>query len=214
MSQTPPDALLFVTPGCPHCPVVLQGLTDLVKEGIIGRLEVINAAARPDLAADYGVRTAPWTRLGPFELEGARAATELRHWAAAVNTPEGVADYAEEMLKNGRLASVEALFARQPELLPHLLPLLRNPELEIQIRLGVGAILEGFAGSAALQQLIPQLGHLSADPDRRIRSDACHYLGLSGSTDAVPFLRPRLDDEHAEVREIAADALEALGITP
>ena len=212
MPQTPPDALLFVTPGCPYCPAVLQGLGDLVKEGVIGRLEVINAAARPDLAAQHGVRTAPWTRIGPFQLEGARAASELRRWAEAVNSPEGVADYVAENLRDGGLASVEALFSHRPDLLPHLLPLLGNPGLEIQIRLGIGAILEGLAGSDALQQLVPQLGHLSADSDHRIRSDACHYLGLSGSPEAAAFLRPRLDDEQAEVREIATDALEALGI--
>ena len=44
-----PDALLFITPGCPHCPGVLQGLSEMVKQGTIGKLTVINAASHPEL---------------------------------------------------------------------------------------------------------------------------------------------------------------------
>lgn len=213
MPQTPPDALLFIAPGCPRCPLVLQGLSELVKEGVIGRLEVVNVAAHPELAAQRGVRTAPWTLLGPFELEGAHAPSELRRWAEAVDEPGGAAEYVTEVLRGGQLGKAEALFARRPDLLPQLLPLVGEPELEIQVRLGVGAILEGLAGSSALQQLVPELGRLSAAPDHRVRIDACHYLGLSGSAAAADFLRPRLDDPEAEVREVAADSLAALGVT-
>ncbi len=214
MTPTAPDALLFIASGCPQCPVVLQGLSELVKEGIIGRLEVVNVAAHPELAARQGVRAAPWTLLGPFELEGVHAPAELRRWAEAASEPDGVTDYVEEMLRGGRLAKVEALFARRPELLSAVLPLMENPELEIQVRLGVGAVLEGLAGSAALQRLVPELGRLSAVADHRVRTDACHYLGLSGSTVAADFLRPRLDDPDAEVREVAAESLAAPGVTP
>lgn len=212
MPQTPPDALLFITSGCPHCPVVLQGLFELVKEGIIGRLEVINATVHPELAAQYGVRAAPWTLLGPFELEGVRAPSELRRWTGEAHNPAGITAYMQEMLKGGQLAKVETLIARQPQLLPRLLPLLEDPELELQVRLGVGAILEGLAGSAALQRLVPELGRLSAAADHRVRIDACHYLGLSGNPAAAAYLRLRLDDGDVEVREVAAEALAALGI--
>ena len=65
-----PDALLLLAPGCPHCPAVLEGLSGLLKEGVIGRLEAVNAAIHPERAAELGVRTVPWARIGPFELEG------------------------------------------------------------------------------------------------------------------------------------------------
>ena len=45
-----PDAELLIAPGCVHCPVVLSGLAELVKKGVIGHLEVFNIAARPDAA--------------------------------------------------------------------------------------------------------------------------------------------------------------------
>ena len=51
------DATLYVAPGCPHCPTVLNGLSELVKTGRIGQLTVINIASRPELAAEHGVRS-------------------------------------------------------------------------------------------------------------------------------------------------------------
>jgi hypothetical protein len=211
MPPTPPDALLFIAPGCPHCPVVLQGLGELVKQGAIGRLEVINVAAHPELAAQHGVRSAPWTRIGAFELEGAQTPQELRRWAELAGSADGISVYLEQLLRDGQLAHAEQQLARHPDWLEQLLPLLTKPDLPMQVRIGVGALFEGLAGSAELQALIPALGELSRADDHSLRADACHYLGLSGGAEAVPFLRARLEDENVEVREIAGESLEMLG---
>lgn len=210
MSTTPPDALLLIAPGCPHCPVVLQALGDMVKQGAIGRLEVINVAAHPEAAAQHGVRAAPWTRLGPFELEGAQTPQELRRWTELAGSPAGITRYLEQLLRDGQLARAEQQLTRHPDWLAHLLPLLTQADTPMQVRVGVGALIEGQAGSAELQALVPALGELSHAADHSVRADACHYLGLSGNAEAVPFLRARLEDESGEVREIAAESLEAL----
>jgi hypothetical protein len=212
MPPTPPDALLFIAPGCPHCPVVLQGLGELVKQGAIGRLEVINVAAHPELAAQHGVRSAPWTRVGAFELEGAQTPQELRRWAELAGSADGISVYLEQLLRDGQLAHAEQQLARHPDWLQHLLPLLTQADTPMQVRVGVGALIEAHAGTAELQALIPALGELSRTADHSVRADACHYLGLSGGAEAVPFLRARLEDENGEVREIAGEALEMLGM--
>jgi glutaredoxin len=79
MSATPPDVLLFVAPGCPHCASVLQGLNLLAGQKLIGKLTVIDVAEHPGQAAEYGVRSAPWLRLGPFTLTGAHSPAELSY---------------------------------------------------------------------------------------------------------------------------------------
>lgn len=207
---TPPDALLFIAPGCPHCPAVLQGLADLIKEGVIGRLEVINVATHPEQARQLGVRTAPWARIGTIELEGAQTPAELRRWAQLASNDGGTAAYVAELLRNGQLARAETWLAARPEQLAGLLPLLSDTEIPIQVRLGLGALFEGHAGSEALQALVPALGELSRHADHRVRADACHYLGLSADAGAIPHLQKRLGDDHPEVREIAAEALESI----
>ena len=42
-----PDALLLISTHCPHCPAMLTALADLVKQGTVGRLEVVNLEQRP-----------------------------------------------------------------------------------------------------------------------------------------------------------------------
>lgn len=210
MRSNPPDALLLLAPACPHCPGVLEALARLVKDGRIGALEVVNVAVRPERARQLGVRSAPWTRIGELELEGARSFEELARWAALAGSDEGLRAYVSEHLKAGRLTQLESLVTRHPHWLPALLPLVADPQTELHVRIGLSALIEGLSGSEALRALVPALGALSTDGDHRVRSDACHYLALSGDPGAEPFLRARLQDEAPEVREIARDGLDAL----
>ena len=67
-----------------------------------------------------------------------------------------------------------------------------------------------FLHTETLQALVPRLGELSAHADARVRADASHYLGLSGTAAARDWLEARLHDDDADVREIAAESLAAL----
>ena len=72
----PPSALILISPGCPHCAQALKGLEELVKEGALARLEIVNIAVDPEPATSRGVRSVPWTQIGPFVLEGAQSPIE------------------------------------------------------------------------------------------------------------------------------------------
>jgi hypothetical protein len=202
-----PDALLFVSSLCPHCAAVLAGMSDLVKRGVVGRLEVVNSEQHPEEAAGQGVRSVPWLRIGPFALTGVRTAGELETWAGRVSSPEGFAEAFHDLLNTGDLAQVLALVADEPFRLAALLAIVGNPEASINVRLGAGVVFEEYAGTPALQALIPALGALSAHADARVRADACHTLGLCRDSAARLWLEARLADADADVREIAADGL-------
>ncbi|HEY0666180.1 MAG TPA: HEAT repeat domain-containing protein [Gallionella sp.] len=206
----PPDALLFTAPGCPHCAAVLQGLNELASQGEIGKLTVVDAAQHPEQAAEYGVRTVPWLRLGPFTLTGAHSLAELRQWAEWASGEEGTVHYVEHMLKKGGYQHAAAFIEADTHRLKPLLAIVSNPEANLEVRLGVSALLEAHAGTT-LQQLLPQLAELSRHADHRVRADACHLLGLTGSPAARHLIEARLNDTHEEVREIAAEALQELG---
>jgi len=208
--MTSPDALLFLTPSCPHCPAVLQVLTDLVKAGSLGRLEIVNLAVLPEAGNALGIRSVPWVRIGPFELTGLRSRDELAQWAVRAADPAALVEYFHDLLKDGGLTQVLDRLARGPELLGHLLPILADPEAGINARLGASAAFESFAATPALAALVPQLGALASHGDARVRADACHILGLSADASARPFLTMCLDDVSAEVREIAAESLEEI----
>lgn len=206
----PPDALLYIANGCPHCPTVLQGLSELVKSGAIGRLEVVNITRHPEAAQRAGVRAVPWLRLGPFILTGLRAPAELARWAQRADSREGMVEYLGELLTEGNLAEVRATLARAPQTAAALVRLLGDPEAELQVRLGVAAVIEDLQGSATLAGLVDDLGALTRHADARIRLDAAHALGLSRAPAARAWLETLREDSDADVREEAAESLAAL----
>lgn len=210
-AATLPDALLFTAPGCPHCVTVLQGLNDLVKQGLVGKLTVVDVAEYPEQAAEQGVRAAPWLRLGPFTLTGAHSTAELRLWAGWANGEEGTAHYVEHLLTQGGYSQAAAFIDADTNRLKPLLAIVANPGAKLEVRLGTSALLEAHANTPELQILLPQLAELTRHADHRVRADACHLLGLTGSADARTPVEICLKDTHEEVREIAAEAMEALG---
>jgi hypothetical protein len=132
---------------------------------------------------------------------------ELKLRVRAAAGSGGVAEYFHILLMEGSLKTVLEIVQNRPDLLAQLLPIIANPEASMNVRFGASAAFERFAGTPALGALVAPLGELAAHADARVRADACHYLGLSGSVDARKYLEPRLVDESAEVREIAADSL-------
>lgn len=113
-------------------------------------------------------------------------------------------------LLEGQLKNVLAIVDKHPKALADLLPVIANPAANLNVRFGASAVMERFAGTAALQALVPALGLLAGHGDARVRADACHLLGLSGAENAIKYLDARRDDADAEVREIVAESLENL----
>ncbi len=203
----PPDALLFLSGHCPHCPAVLAGLAELLKAGLLARLEAVNLEADPRRAEALGVRSVPWLRLGPFELPGAHSPGELETWARRAVDAAGMADACHDLLKAGDAAQVRRLVAEIPTRLADLLPILANPEASLNVRLGAGMVFEEYAGAPALRDLTPRLRDLARSGDARVRADAAHVLGLGRDPAARPCLEALCLDPDPEVREIAQESL-------
>jgi len=206
----PPEALLILGTHCPHCPAVLQALSSMVKAGELGRLEVVNLEQQPEVAQTLGVRSVPWTRLGPFELQGLRTLEELQAWALKSGSVEGMADYLSELIKEGQVKRVQTLARENESALDAVFHILGDADAEINIRLGIDVVLEDLQGSELLRQRVDELGALSTHESAAVRADACHYLALTGSKDAQPYLRTGLKDTDKEVQEIAQEGLETL----
>jgi len=205
-----PDAELMIASGCVHCPVVLAGLTELVKAGKIGRLEVVNIAQHPEFAEERGVRGVPWIRIGPFELTGEHGQAELAGFVTRAGSVTGMMEYLREGLETGGLDRVIRACRRSPELLPPLLRLADDLETPFAVRIGVGAVLEELAPEGMLSGLVEEITILAASEHSQVRADAAHFLGLSGSADARAPLERLSEDDDPEVREIAAESLKVL----
>ncbi len=208
-----PDAELLLATHCAHCSIVLEGLSQLLKEGLIGQLAITNIVPRPERAQELNVRSVPWTRLGPFILEGQHSLSELRKWAQRANSIEGMSEYIAEELKQGNLNKLIRILNSAPQQLRAVILLLEDENTEMQVRIGIDAILESIENKADLARLIPEFNHLASHNNPRIRTDVGYYLALTDSPEAIPVLKKLLEDELEEIREIAREGLERLAET-
>ncbi len=201
---------MLLTSQCPHCKQVLDNLVTLVKDGTISQLEIINIEQQPDLATDLNVRSVPWLRLGRIELSGARTLSELREWAAKANSTEGMVLHLNELLTTGQMALAVEWVKKEPDYMDAIMIILAEPEAKINVRVGIGVIMEALQGSEVINDYVVQLGELTLHKAAPVRADAAYYLALTQNTDALPYLKALLSDESAEVKEIAEDGLNEL----
>jgi hypothetical protein len=207
-----PDAELLIATGCTHCPIALSALSDLLKKGRIGHLEVTNIAVRPEVAEARGARSVPWVRIGPFELTGAHTPSELASWVERAGSDTGWQDYLSDKLAAGELETAIAASRRDRAAREALLVLAADLDTPFAVRIGVGAIFEDLGPEGLLADLIqPIVDTLVGSEHAQVRADAAHFLGLSGSEQAREPLRRLREDADAEVREIAQDSLRLLG---
>ena len=204
-----PEAILFTSPACPHCPALKKILQGLHDSGQLSQLQLHDVNHSAELAQQLGVRSIPWFRIGELEFQGLHSAGELQYWAAHANDAQGILRYISQALEAGQLSSIEKMIHRHPPWLQIAIQLLADMQAPLSARIGLGAILESLQDDPILETVLPQLVAMSQHSDFRVRSDACHYLGLFNNTSAREALQTRLTDEHAEVREIARESLEA-----
>ena len=157
MTRQPPDALLLMGTHCPWCPKVLASLQELLADGTIASLKTAIIEEQPEVAAELGVRSVPWVRIGPFELEGMRSTAELREWAKKAGAEQGILDWLDELLSSGQIKNVEQRLEAEPGTLATLIALFARSETGINTRIGISAIIEDLEGSTLLQQQFDRL---------------------------------------------------------
>ena len=205
-----PTVMMLMGQHCTFCGPMMQILIDLMKSGQIGELRIFNIEKQPEIAKRLGVRSVPWLQIGPFELVGGRSKQEIMEWLQRASSFDGVSDYFEEVLSEGNIKFARRLIESYPQALENIVELMADPEAKINVRLGVGVIIEESAESDMFKPVIPRLLAYLSDDDARVRGDACHYLSLTRDKTYIPHIEKLLQDESHEVREIAQESLDEL----
>ena len=208
--STSRSAILFISSTCPHCSAVLQALTTLLKNGSLAHLNIFNIELNPEAASHYGVRAIPWVQIGPYELTGLRSQNELLQWIERVDDPAAMAEYFAEQIIQAEMHKVLTTIENNPPLFNALLRLMGEDTTSLSVRIGIGALMEDLAHGDIINQHLDALGSYTSHAQSVVRNDACHYLGLSHNSAAEKFIRPLLNDSDAEVREVAAEALQEI----
>ncbi|MDH5648287.1 MAG: thioredoxin family protein [Gammaproteobacteria bacterium] len=205
-----PNATLLVAPNCLYCHSMTTILETLQKKGLLGELRIIDVSHNPEEAETRGVRGVPWTQIGVFEFQGLHTEKELAQWIKKAGSNTGLGDYIDYLLTNGQLSLVSRLVARNPTWLESVILLLDRPDLGLNTRIGISAVIESLQGSRELVAVVDRLGILTKSSDSQKRADACYYLGLSRDSGAIVYIEPLLKDDNTEVREIARESLDLL----
>jgi len=213
MSNTDTSAVhatLLVTPSCPHCPAMKQILTALSQQEKLASLEIVDISVDLERAVKLGVRSVPWLQLNALELQGVHTEEEILFWLKQATLKEGRQVLFDSLLEVGQLSQVELMLRRQPEGLSDLLVLFADQERLINVRIGAAAVLETLQGSGLLEKSVEEIGRYTHNTQPSTRIDACHVLSFTHHPSAVLFLKSALNDEDAEVREVARESLEEL----
>lgn len=205
-----PVVLMLVSTHCPHCHALEKLLRERMDKGLLGKLDVINIEHSPDVARQHGVRSVPWLQIGDFIFNGSMTPAELDQWVTHVKAGTGQSDYIAYLLENGKLTKAIEWVEQGNTTLNSVIPLLEDIETKMNVRVGIGAILEHFEDTRAIREIIPDLIGLMQNENSSIRTDACHYLSLTHSMDIIESLKKMLDDEDSQVREVARESIEAL----
>lgn len=205
-----PTALLLVSTHCPHCHALQKLLQERYTSSKLSSLKVINIEQDPDAAQRYGVRSVPWLRLDGMQFDTAMTPAELDDWIERAANKQAATYYIEYLLLNGKLNQAINWLENGQYGLDAVLPLLSRDNVKINVRIGIGALMEHFAGTSALVQIIDQLSVLAENEDASLRADACHYLALTHSRQVLPVIEKMISDPDEQVREIARDSLDDL----
>lgn len=206
----PPSALLFISSDCPHCPSVLQSLTELIKEARLSSIEIINISQAPQRAEALNIRSVPWLKIENFELIGLKSKTEILQWIDKAAHPQDMEQYFEELMTSNRMPEVVQLIEGKPEQIQSLLNIMANETSSLSARLGVAVIFEELAGKQILISNIDLMGQYIDHPSHRVRNDLAYYLGLTQHSDAIQYLSVLSQDTDKEVVDAAEEALQEI----
>jgi glutaredoxin len=203
-------ALLLTSTHCPHCHIMHRLLQERIQDGRLARLEVINVEESPEIAQTYAVRSVPWLQLNGFAFDGVLTAAELDRWIENTAAANANTVYLEYLLLNGKLSNAIACLERGEASLGDLLPLIVKQDVKINVRIGIGAVLENFEGSSTIRVVMQELVAMTGHQSPTVRADVCHYLMLTHAQDAIVTIEKMLADDDAQVREIARESLAEL----
>lgn len=213
-TPTLPTAELLIATGCAYCPNVLSELSNQLKSGKLSQLKITNIAVDNERAAQLNVRSVPWFKLESSSVSmifpGNYTAKEISQWVSVATTKEGMADYIDELLAAGNLATVLQAIKMNPATFSSIIDMLEDEETSMETRIGLDALLENFTGTETLQAYSSRLKKMATEDNVRLQIDALHYLALTGDNANRSVIEQKTQDKDDQIKEAAVEALETL----
>ena len=212
--SSPISVELFVATGCSYCPLVLNELTEQLKEGSIAELKIINIAVDNTRSDELNIRSVPWFSLSNNSsfmiFSGNYSPKEIKNGIKVAQNADGMKDYIEESLSKGELMTVAQAINIQPSVLSSVIAMLGDEETSMDIRIGLDALIEQFSGTKILQDYTNELKKIATSNITRLQIDALHYIALTGDVENKMFLQEQVENTNPQIKEAALEAIETL----
>jgi len=187
-------------------------LASYLDTGQISALDIINIEQQALPDAFNFIRSVPVMVMADLPFVGNYSHDEINDWLRLVGH-HFTENYLQKNLIDGNLHFLISLLSRRTDLLASIIPLLKNDETGMQVRIGITAIVESFTKTAALHELVPAFKQLTTHHNINTATDALYYLSLAYDSDSKDktlhdFISRFLQHENAECRSIAEDFLD------
>ncbi len=203
--------MILIADSCTYCPHVVESVLAMAVHQPLITATVVDAIRFGELAERFKVKSVPTTIINDNRtILGQVSISQLLDHLLNSQEPESLTADLDSMIQSGRAEDAAALLCRSKK--PRaILPLYVSKEFSK--RIGALVTLEEALAinprilDPALDDLIDLLSH----EDVGLRGDTAGLLGKIGNPAAIPALKRTLEDSDPDVREAAAEALEALG---
>jgi hypothetical protein len=200
---------LYISPHCPHCPLVARQMLHLAGACSHIRLSIIDAELFSENALQDQVRAVPTLILDDqFRWTGPVDTAEILKMAIDRDPARLSADSLRQLIEAGQAPRVANMMIERNQLFPALIELL--VEEKWSIRLGAMVTVEYLAAETGplAHQLVEPLWERFEEIGTQAQGDVAYIFGLIHSDGAVHHLRQivaatKTDD----VREAALEAL-------
>jgi alkyl hydroperoxide reductase subunit AhpF len=203
--------MILIADTCTYCPHVVESVLAMAVHQPLITATIVDAIQFGDLAERFKVKSVPTTIINDNRtVVGQVGINQLVDHLLNSQGPESLIADLDSMIQSGRAEDAAAVLCENNK--PRaILPLYVSKEFSRRIGALV-AIEEALAiNPRILDPVLDDLIDLLSHEDVGLRGDTAELLGKTGNRAAIPALKKTLDDPDPDVREAAAEALEALG---
>jgi thiol-disulfide isomerase/thioredoxin len=210
--QVPAELMLFIAPGCPHCPQTVERLLPLPPMNRQVRLAIIDGTLFPETAQRYQIRSAPTLILDDqFRWTGSVPLNELIAMMADRDPAQLGAACLETLLKEGNASKLTDMMLSAKKMIPAFLDMLVHEQMFV--RLGAMVVMEELCerDPALARQAVEPLWERFQEVSEPIQGDIVHVIGETGDRRMIPKLQRFLHGPIGpELNDAVQDALDRL----
>jgi hypothetical protein len=208
--NAPAELRLFITPECPHCPILVRSLLPIIFFGTSLTLTIIDGSMYTEMARLYDIRSVPTLVLDDdFQWNGMVNIEELLTTISRRDMESLSQTTLTNLLKDGKATMIAEMIVRHQKLPPAFLKLVAHDQWSL--RLGAMVTFEEIIRirPKIAVRSIPSLLGVFPGADDQAKGDILYLLGLIGSPESEPFLESiKHGGYNDEIMESATEALE------